>query len=277
MRVVFTFSYLFLSLKCVDLVQGFEIPSVFKGMNVASLVPPIVAGPSATTKAIETTIDRTKSELLKAISFTGNGKDASIERQEYVLKLVRSLETNAPVSKTLLQDPVEAKALDGVWYLQYTSPSDIGSSEPIQWKPENLSESEKLIDNRKVENKGTVTAQGITVDTSNRVTQQIFDVINCRVTNSVEQAFGIVRVSGTFRPSETVPTRAVVGFDTCEIRWNNGLTIQLGFVFAMLSVLKGTNDNGWLETTYLDSDLRIGRGNKGSMFVLTRDRTAVAP
>ncbi len=27
---------------------------------------------------------------------------------------------------------------------------------------------------------------------------------------------------------------------------------------------------GWLDTTYLDSDLRIGRGNRGSVFVLTK-------
>ncbi|MGC1217601.1 MAG: PAP/fibrillin family protein [Phormidesmis sp.] len=28
---------------------------------------------------------------------------------------------------------------------------------------------------------------------------------------------------------------------------------------------------GWLEITYLDKDLRIGRGNQGSLFVLTKD------
>ncbi|NEP29276.1 PAP/fibrillin family protein, partial [Moorena sp. SIO3I6] len=27
---------------------------------------------------------------------------------------------------------------------------------------------------------------------------------------------------------------------------------------------------GWLEITYLDDDLRIGRGNQGSVFVLTK-------
>ena len=28
---------------------------------------------------------------------------------------------------------------------------------------------------------------------------------------------------------------------------------------------------GWLETTYLDGDMRIGRGNEGNVFVLTKD------
>jgi hypothetical protein len=31
-----------------------------------------------------------------------------------------------------------------------------------------------------------------------------------------------------------------------------------------------TNQKGWLDITYLDDDLRIGRGNVGSLFVLTR-------
>ncbi len=29
--------------------------------------------------------------------------------------------------------------------------------------------------------------------------------------------------------------------------------------------------NGWLEITYLDGDLRIGRGNEGNVFVLSKD------
>ena len=28
---------------------------------------------------------------------------------------------------------------------------------------------------------------------------------------------------------------------------------------------------GWLEVTYLDKDMRLGRGNEGSVFVLTKD------
>lgn len=31
------------------------------------------------------------------------------------------------------------------------------------------------------------------------------------------------------------------------------------------------DQRGWLETTYLDADLRIGRGNEGSVFVLRKD------
>jgi hypothetical protein len=49
-------------------------------------------------------------------------------------------------------------------------------------------------------------------------------------------------------------------------------------LFDAIAVLRGgITDNGWLETAYLDSDLRIGRGNKGTLFILTRDRYAMQP
>ena len=32
---------------------------------------------------------------------------------------------------------------------------------------------------------------------------------------------------------------------------------------------------GWLDITYLDEDMRIGRGNEGNVFVLARERTAL--
>jgi hypothetical protein len=34
--------------------------------------------------------------------------------------------------------------------------------------------------------------------------------------------------------------------------------------------IKREDQKGWLETTYLDRDLRIGRGNEGNLFVLNR-------
>jgi len=37
--------------------------------------------------------------------------------------------------------------------------------------------------------------------------------------------------------------------------------------------IKNREQRGWLETTYLDADIRIGRGNEGSVFVLKRVST----
>lgn len=47
--------------------------------------------------------------------------------------------------------------------------------------------------------------------------------------------------------------------------------IEAGKKFAPLDFsIEGRDRQGWLEITYLDEELRIGRGNQGSVFVLTK-------
>ncbi|GBO53637.1 fibrillin [Pseudanabaena sp. lw0831] len=41
-------------------------------------------------------------------------------------------------------------------------------------------------------------------------------------------------------------------------------------LFAIDFQIKREDQQGWLETTYLDQDLRIGRGNEGNLFVLRK-------
>lgn len=41
-------------------------------------------------------------------------------------------------------------------------------------------------------------------------------------------------------------------------------------LFAIDFQIKREDQKGWLETTYLDQDLRIGRGNEGNLFVLRK-------
>ena len=145
------------------------------------------------------------------------------------------------------------------------------------WKPVNPSEGESNIATLQVNSKGTVSAAGITVDTSNRMVKQIFNVDKATVQNEVELDFGIGRAGGTFRPSPSVPNRALVAFNEASITFNNGFVLNLGWFFDIVATIRNSKENGWLETTFLDSDLRIGRGNKGTLFILTRDRNAVQP
>jgi hypothetical protein len=147
-----------------------------------------------------------------------------------------------------------------------------------EWKPAYAKEGNSNINTKPFQAKGSVVAAGIEVDTSNRVVKQTIDVPQKTVTNEVELDFGNVNVGGSFRPSPNVPNRAIVAFDRADITLKNGFTIKLGFIFAILAAIRGNNkDSGWLETTYLGEDIRIGRGNKGTMFVLTRDPKAVKP
>ena len=180
-----------------------------------------------------------------------------------------------------MSDPDEAKILDGTWYLHYTSPSDpslidAGESDrfPDAWKPQSA---EDNITTQQSGYKGSVNAAGIKVDTSNRVVKQILDIENSIVTNKIDLDFGTVCVGGPFRQSSKVANRVVVSFKQCEITLNSGFVLNLGFLFSILALIRGTEESGWLETTYIDSTMRIGRGNKGTLFVLTRSSDDVKP
>lgn len=90
---------------------------------------------------------------------------------------------------------------------------------------------------------------------------------------------GLVSVAARFSP--TSERRVEVKFERAII----GLTrlidyqspdrfiqdIEAGKKFAAIDFNIGNRDRqGWLDITYLDDDLRIGRGNEGSVFVLTK-------
>ncbi len=114
---------------------------------------------------------------------------------------------------------------------------------------------------------------GIPVDASGTVAIQSFDVDESRVTNVISTGIGVVTVGGTYRRSANMPSRAVVAFDTVKIALGMvGMTLDLSFLLDVRALVKGTKESGWLETPYVSDRIRIGRGNKGSLFVLTRDR-----
>ncbi|MGB5967820.1 MAG: PAP/fibrillin family protein [Spirulinaceae cyanobacterium] len=49
--------------------------------------------------------------------------------------------------------------------------------------------------------------------------------------------------------------------------------IEAGQKFSPLDFsIENREQQGWLDITYLDGDLRIGRGNEGSVFVLTKEK-----
>ena len=90
---------------------------------------------------------------------------------------------------------------------------------------------------------------------------------------------GLVSVAARFSPASE--RRVNVNFERAVI----GLTrligyqspdrfiqdIEAGRKFAAIDFNIGNRDRqGWLDITYLDDDMRIGRGNEGSVFVLTK-------
>lgn len=259
-------------------VRGFQLPNPF-GV-VRDRVGFGIVNPVGTLQApTKPRLEEKKRSLLETVSHTNNGKTATLEQQTKVLEIVHALEIEFPPSVRLLSDPNEAAILDGIWYLQYTSPSVVGDMDsfPDAWKPSNAKEGDAKIETVTFRAKGSVSAAGIPVETANRVVQQNIDVRNRRVTNDISMEWGKIIASGRFQQSPHVPNRALVSFDTFEVQLNNGFGVDFGFLFPWMAKFSGSEENGWLETTFVDQDVRIGRGNKGTMFVLTRDPTAVQP
>jgi PAP_fibrillin len=90
---------------------------------------------------------------------------------------------------------------------------------------------------------------------------------------------GVISVAATFTPVSDRRVnvrfnRAVVGFQRLIGYQSPQVFIdQLtagGRLTAIDWALNPRDQNGWLDITYLDQDLRIGRGNQGSVFVLTK-------
>ncbi|MDX1977976.1 MAG: PAP/fibrillin family protein [Pseudanabaenaceae cyanobacterium bins.68] len=119
---------------------------------------------------------------------------------------------------------------------------------------------------------------------------QIYQCIRAdqsRIYNVAElESLGILKglVSVTARFEVVSPQRLKVNFD----RAIAGLQPLLGYrdVEQFIQVINSDKrlagldlkigdreQRGWLETTYLDQDLRIGRGNAGSLFILQRQRS----
>lgn len=251
--------------------RSFEISKVFS--RIRSSQPTAKFLPSNNSIKIETA----RNELLQTISSTNNGKDSSVDTQMRVLSLVDYLETNKPVSNSLLTNPTEAEDIDGIWYLQYTQPSEIDADEIKPWTPEESSlDVTKKLDTRKANNEGSISFLGrVAVDTSNKLTTQTIGVKDKIFANAIKQNFGTIEVKGYFE-LDSVPNRIIAAFDNGTLTLNNGFVLDFSFLFSLRATLNGgLKAGGWLETTYLDNDIRIGRGNLGSLFVLTRDKNMV--
>lgn len=76
---------------------------------------------------------------------------------------------------------------------------------------------------------------------------------------------GVLNITGTCAPAEedADAVQVDVVFTACLVKVG-GVSVTLPLEWA--------SPKGWVRTTYLDEDLRIGRGDKGSVFVTARQR-----
>jgi len=190
-----------------------------------------------------------KEALLEKIAGKNRGLLSTESDKQAVLAAIAQLEDRNPTPR-----PVEAsELLNGDWRLLYTTSKGLLN-----------------IDQFPLLKLGQI-YQCVRVQT-----QSLYNIAEVYGLPFLE---GIVSVAAKFTPVserrvEVRFERSVIGLQRL-ISYQSPASfiqeIEAGKKFAALDTKINSNrQQGWLDITYLDSDLRIGRGNEGSIFVLTK-------
>jgi len=193
-----------------------------------------------------------KTALLEAIAGQNRGILSSPDDQTAILEMVSRLEADNPVS-----DPLNhPEMLDGDWRLLYTTSDELlGINRFPLYALGQVYQCVRTRDARiynLAEVNGLPLLNGLV-----SVTAQYEATSDRRVNVSFNRAiFGL---------------QSLVSYHTPASFINQ---IEAGESFRAID-FKITNreQRGWLEITYLDEDCRVGRGNQGSVFVLTKPTT----
>lgn len=190
-----------------------------------------------------------KSALIEAIAGKNRGLLATESEKQAILMAIASLEERNPTPR-----PVEAsELLDGDWRLLYTTSSGLLN-----------------IDRFPLLKLGQI-YQSIRVKTSS--------VYNIAEIYGLPYLEALVSVAAEFEPLSG--QRVQVKFQRSILGLQRLINYQSPASFiqqieqsqkftAIDFALNSREQQGWLDITYLDSDMRIGRGNEGSVFVLNR-------
>ncbi len=193
-----------------------------------------------------------KIELLDAVAPSNRGLNSSPSDRTAIGAAAAMLEGRNPTP-----DPLQAtELLNGDWRLLYTTSQELLNIDRVPLASLGpIYQCIRLAENR---------------------------IYNIAEVNGPPLLSGLVSVSATLEPLST--RRVNVRFErgVVGLRQPLGYQSPAQFVQAMettpkFSLLQGIDfrinsdrSSGWLEVTYLDHDLRIGRGNQGSLFVLQK-------
>ncbi|MBD6616206.1 fibrillin [Komarekiella sp. 'clone 1'] len=190
-----------------------------------------------------------KTALIDAIAGTNRGILATEQQKQAILAAIANLEDLNPTPR-----PVEASnLLDGDWRLLYTTSKGLLNLDRIP-----LCKLGQIY-------------QCIRVETTS--------VYNIAEIYGLPYLEGLVSVAAKFEPVsgrrvQVKFERSIVGLQRL-IGYNSPATfiqeIENGKKFpAIDAALNSNTQQGWLDITYIDNNLRIGRGNEGSVFVLSK-------
>jgi len=195
-----------------------------------------------------------KARLKRLAANTRRGKEAAPEVRSGVLEAVRELEALSPEP-----DPVGSRLLSGTWSLLYNGADRVDDEE---WRRSSGEVEGPFLSFFKPIARGVVETRGDT---------QVFDVDNGRVENiAAFRVFGrwdgSLNIRGT---CEKVPPEETGGRSVRLAVEFTDFVLTVGSWSTEVS-LNAVRPQGWVQTTYLDEDFRIGRGDKGSVFITAR-------
>ncbi len=191
----------------------------------------------------------TKADLLNMLAGKNCGLNASELEKTAILAAIAEVESSNPTAR-----PLESAALDGDWRLLFTTSASLLNLGKLP-----LSQLSEIY-------------QCIRVETSS--------VYNIAEIQSLPYLSSLVSVIAKFRPLSE--QRVQVNFVRSIVGLQNLLGYQSPATFiekisldqrlmAIDFPINSNNPNSWLDITYLDDNLRISRGNQGSVFVLTKN------
>ena len=190
-----------------------------------------------------------KSALIEELAGKNRGLLATESEKQAILGAIAQLEERNPTPR-----PIEAsELLNGDWRLLYTTSSGLLN-----------------IDRFPLLKLGQI-YQSIRVKTST--------VYNIAEIYGLPYLEGLVSVAAEFEPLSE--KRVQVKFKRSILGLQRLISYQSPASFidqiesnqkftAISFAIDSREQQGWLDITYLDSDLRIGRGNEGSVFVLAK-------
>ncbi|GAQ81050.1 hypothetical protein KFL_000690280 [Klebsormidium nitens] len=189
-----------------------------------------------------------KAAILKVVANTNRGKNTTAWQRRQILDLIESVEPQNPTP-----DPIRSPLISGTWSLLYTA----STKEEFTYAG---TEEGPFLARVKPAAFGQVRSKGST---------QIIQSDTGHVDNIAEFSVfgkpGSLTITGSFVPAAPLPDRGAVRID---VRFES-FRLKLGWI-SLRVPLGWVNPTGWIDTTYLDSELRIGRGDKGSVFVTVR-------
>mmetsp|Transcript_111 Transcript_111/g.256 ORF Transcript_111/g.256 Transcript_111/m.256 type:complete len:271 (-) Transcript_111:203-1015(-) len=223
-----------------------------------------------------------KQKLLKLVSGTNRGKDAQPEQVAEIIRAVEELE-----ALNSIVNPALSPLVSGKWSLLYTGSASLEAAKERAEKEGVIgstvtemtgssSNSAPLLpggdptkaplgrrvttQNGFINNKGNF--QDIMADDGKVENRAEFDIFGAACELKIMGSCAQVPAEET----DGEARRLAVAFDSVQFKLGplGPLSIPLSWANG------GKGPQGWVDTTYLDEELRVGRGDKGSIFVAAR-------